>query len=209
MDQATRARLFEPFFTTKPHDRGTGLGLASVNGIVRAAGGHILVDTEVGDGTVMTVLLPVADPVAAPLRSLDESHHGSTVPAPPHGVATILVVDDELSLRRAVVRFFTRLGYEVIEAADGLSALAELERREWAVDLVLTDVEMPGINGLELANRIRQRAPAMLILYMSGFVDSRTASGDVAADDGIVLMKPFDFAVLVERVRDALATRAR
>ena len=209
MDQATRARLFEPFFTTKPRDRGTGLGLATVNGIVMAAGGHILVDTEVGDGTMMTVLLPVADPVAAPRRSSDEPNHGSTVPAPPHGVATILVVDDELSLRRAVGRFFTRLGYEVIEAADGLSALAELERREWAVDLVLTDVEMPGINGLELANRIRRRAPTMLILYMSGFVDSRTASGDIAADDGIVLMKPFDFAVLVERVRDALATRAR
>jgi len=84
-----------------------------------------------------------------------------------------------------------------------------LERRDWAVDLVLTDVEMPGISGLELANRIRLRAPAIPILYMSGFVDSRTASSEVAAADGAMLMKPFDFAVLVERVREVLATRTR
>ena len=209
MDQSTRARLFEPFFTTKPRERGTGLGLATVSGIVVASGGYILVDTDVGAGTAMTVLLPLADPVAVPLPKDSAPGQEPAVPATPHSAATILVVDDELSLRRAVGRFFARLNYEVIEAADGLSALAELERRDWVVDLVLTDVEMPGISGLELANRIRLRAPSIPILYMSGFVDSRTASGEVAAADGAMLMKPFDFAVLVERVREVLATRSR
>ena len=209
MDQATSARLFEPFFTTKPRERGTGLGLATVSGIVVASGGHILVDTKVGAGTAMTVLLPLTDPVAVPPPADAAPGQEAAAAVTPLGVATILIVDDELSLRRAVARFFARLNYEVIEAADGLSALAELERRDWMVDLVLTDVEMPGISGLELANRIRLRAPGIPILYMSGFVDSRTASGDVAAADGAMLMKPFDFAVLVERVREVLASRTR
>jgi two-component system cell cycle sensor histidine kinase/response regulator CckA len=215
MDEPTRTRLFEPFFTTKPRGRGTGLGLATVDGIVRGAGGHVLVDSDVGRGTTMTVLLPIADaPVRDAVRGVAVAPAPAPAPAQPLTAAAlsasprILVVDDELAIRSAIVRFFSRIGYDMMEAADGASALATLEAHEWRVDLVLTDVEMPRMSGLELARRIHQRDPSLPILYMSGYVDGRTRSesGD-GAPDGDTLMKPFDFAVLVERVREALHGR--
>jgi signal transduction histidine kinase len=212
MDEPTRARLFEPFFTTKPRGRGTGRGRATVDGIVRGAGGHVLVDSDVGRGTTMTVLLPVAEaadrhaihgiavaPLPAPLSAQ----------APPvaAGAASprILVVDDEIAIRSVIARFFSRLGYEMVEAEDGAAALTTLDAHGWRVDLVLTDVEMPRMSGLELARRIHQRDPSLPILYMSGYVDGRTRSEDGECDlDADTVMKPFDFTVLVERVREAL-----
>jgi signal transduction histidine kinase/CheY-like chemotaxis protein len=208
MDEPTRTRLFEPFFTTKPRGRGTGLGLATVDGIVRGAGGHVLVDSDVGRGTTMTVLLPVADASvldAAPRVAIAPAP--AQAPTPEAGGANprILVVDDELAIRSVIARFFSRIGYDMVEAADGASALAALETNDWRIDLVITDVEMPRMSGLELARRIHQRDPSLPILYMSGYVDGRTRSEDGDdAPSGDTLMKPFDFAVLVERVTEAL-----
>ena len=204
MDDATRARLFEPFFTTKPHGRGTGLGLATVSGIVEHGGGHVLVDSTMGTGTTMTVLLPVVDATPAPVQERTQIPSRET--RINDGAPVVLVVDDELSIRRALVRFLSRLGYAVIEAENGSEALAELERIAWRADIVLTDVEMPGMNGIELATHIRSRDPSLPLLYMSGFVNAEYGGEPGIRDDTI--MKPFDFAVLIERVREAVGSRA-
>ena len=208
MDEPTRTRLFEPFFTTKPRGRGTGLGLATVDGIVRGAGGHVLVDSAVGRGTTMTVLLPVADAAVRDMaHGVDVAPALARAPAATVGSANprILVVDDEIAIRSVIARFFSRIGFDMVEAEDGASALATLEADGWRFDLVLTDVEMPRMSGLELARRIRQRDPSLPILYMSGYVDGRTrAENENEILEADTVMKPFDFAVLVERVREAL-----
>jgi signal transduction histidine kinase/CheY-like chemotaxis protein len=207
MDAVTRARLFEPFFTTKGPGRGTGLGLSTVSGIVEHGGGHVIVDSAIGTGTTMTVLLPLVAPVVTPVRDApparvttlenDASDARKSSDAP-----VILVVDDEVSIRRALVRFLTRLEYRVIEAENGAGALDALEQHGWRVDCVLTDIEMPGISGIELATRIRSRDPQLPILYMSGYVSGEYGTDGDIRDDTI--MKPFDFAVLIERLREAI-----
>ena len=205
MDESTKARLFEPFFTTKARGHGTGLGLATVDGIVRSAGGVLCVDTAIGRGTTMSVFLPlVAAPVNLPVTTVSIE-----VSAQPVGAGTILVVDDESAIRRAICRFFERQGYEMLAADDGESALAQLHRRQWDVKLVLTDVQMPGMSGLELARTIHARAPQMPVLFMSGFVDGSTVAEIPEALQGEdVLMKPFDLADLGARVRESISSRA-
>lgn len=201
MDDATKARLFEPFFTTKPRGHGTGLGLATVDGIVRSAGGVLCVDTLLGGGTTMSVFLPI---VPAPAVA---SVPNSDVPATPSRAEAgiILVVDDESAIRRAICRFFERQGYQMIAADDGESAMVELRRRAWNVDLILTDVQMPGMNGLELARLIHAHSPALPVLFMSGFVEGGSTSAIPDALRGEnVLMKPFDLADLGVRVRESI-----
>ena len=206
MDAAVQARLFEPFFTTKPRGHGTGLGLVTVSGITGAARGHVLVDTKPGTGTTMTVLFPAVDaPIAAPSPPRE-----TAAPAPRGAGSTVLVVDDEVAVRRAITIYLKRNGYTVVEAEHGARALALLDELGWRVDLVLTDVEMPEMNGLDLAREIRRRDPSLPLLYMSGFVDGRRSAGDreVELAAASVLTKPFDLAFLLERVRDALRGRA-
>ncbi|MBI1809861.1 MAG: response regulator, partial [Gemmatimonadetes bacterium] len=202
MDDGVRARLFEPFFTTKPRGQGTGLGLVTVAGIADAANGHVFVDSAPGRGTTMTVVLPLVD---APARDAV----GTPAPAPrPHepGRSTILLVDDEASVRRALGIYLSRHQFTVLEAEHGRAALTTLAERDWQVDLVITDVEMPEMSGLDLAREIRARAPALPLLYMSGYVDGRRGSEpDAEFSAADVLTKPFDLAYLLERVRGALS----
>ncbi len=198
MDDATKARLFEPFFTTKPHGRGTGLGLPTVDGIVRAAGGQLRVESAVGRGTTMTIFLPMVEAPAyvAPLEAAPEQQLA------PSRIATILLVDDERALRHGVARYLSKIGYDVQEAGSVDEALEVLERIEWQVHLVVTDIQMPGRSGLELAREVRSRLAGVPVLYMSGFVEGRPRAAAVPQED--VLMKPFDLAVLASRVRRAL-----
>jgi signal transduction histidine kinase len=203
MDRDTQARLFEPFFTTKSTSGGTGLGLATVAGIVHAADGHVLVDSAPGRGTTMTVYLPL----------VESGDPEAPVPVPgtrPAGAAgtRILVVDDELPIRGAVARYLSRLGYRVLEAADVPQAMSLMEQHDWQVHLVLTDIRMPDSSGVELAARLRARHPTLPVLFMSGHADGPLPAGSAAPPREDVIDKPFDLAEVAERVRARLAAPA-
>ncbi len=194
MDAATRARIFEPFFTTKPRGRGTGLGLATVYGIVTKAGGEISVDSLPGAGTRMNVRLPKA--TGAPARA--SASIALPVAAAPR---VILVVDDEDALRLSIARFLERRGYRVHAARDGLEALSTLAEHEWEVDVVLTDIVMPRLGGIELAERIRSHGVRPAVLCMTGHAGrSFEAAPDAPWHPDQVLIKPFELNALVDRL---------
>jgi signal transduction histidine kinase len=195
MDSATRARAFEPFFTTKPRGKGTGLGLAMVYGAVQAAGGAISIESEPGRGSVFEILLPHTD------RLPELETRGPT--EPPSGLGErILVVEDCEQVRATVSKMLSRAGYRVAVARDGEEALRELERAAGAVDLVLTDVVMPGMSGFALGARIREARPALPVLFMTGYSDELLEHHPVPAD--LVVSKPLDRAALLARMRQLL-----
>jgi hypothetical protein len=184
-------RAFEPFYSTKPKGEGTGLGLATVYGIVTQTGGSIEIDSAPGMGTTVEVLLPTT--TAAPAEE--------DVPEPvveSNGTGeTVLVVEDEDAVRKLVVRILKREGYSVLEAPDGAGALEEWERHRGDIDLVLTDVVMPGMSGKELAERLGVEP-----VFMSGYTD------DVMLRHGVeglrLVQKPFDAQTLLGTIRGAL-----
>jgi PAS domain S-box-containing protein len=203
MDQATIDRVFEPFFSTKPRGRGTGLGLATVYGIVSGLGGTIDIYSHQGIGTTMNVLLPVSGQAAAavPRPGLPaEETRG-------HGEA-ILLVEDEESLRTMAGRILARNGYLVREAAGGAEAIRLAGDAAGHVDLLVTDMVMPGMLGDEVADRIRAVRPGLPVLYMTGYAQQVLAFRGIAAPDLDVVQKPFTETVLLTRVRRAL-DRAR
>lgn len=207
MDAATAARIFEPFFTTKPIGQGTGLGLASVYGIVKQSGGLIRVDSEPGRGTSFTIDLPQvaaaqapAPPAGAP-RAAAASMTGD-------GSASILLVDDEAMVRHVTERALRELGYRVIVASDGREALRRIAEEHVAVDLVLSDVVMPGMSGAELWSRLAESHPGLPVLLMSGYAsDDLVRQGRVEAGTP-VLAKPFTTAELSARIKSLLPHRA-
>jgi signal transduction histidine kinase/CheY-like chemotaxis protein len=200
MDADTRARAFEPFFTTKPKGRGTGLGLAMVYGAVEGAGGRISLDSEPGLGATFAILLPRAHPGAAP-----GSSEGSD--APGGRGERILLVEDADQVRAAVSRMLSRAGYAVVEARDGEDGLARHGEAGREIDLVLTDLVMPGMGGLALGARLRERDPDLPVLYMSGYSEELLHDRSVPAEH--VLPKPLDRAALLARIRQLLDGRAR
>ncbi|HET8770993.1 MAG TPA: ATP-binding protein, partial [Gemmatimonadaceae bacterium] len=202
MDEDTLARLFEPFFTTKPSGLGTGLGLATVRGIVRALGGHVSAESRVGEGATLSVLLPLVAP-APPEPVLPESPREG----PSAGRPRVLVVDDETTLRRAMERYLARHDYEVLGAPSALDALSMLEARDWEVDLVVTDMVMPRMGGREFVRRIRARTPEMPVLCISGHMEwdaEDETSPDAPWSRERLLAKPFPFPEFLQRVRESL-----
>jgi PAS domain S-box-containing protein len=202
MDDATRAHLFEPFFTTKPAGRGTGLGLATVAGIVEQAGGTIDVDTAPGRGTSFRITFPRAagappapEPAAPALR-----------PASDHD-ATILVVEDDLDVLELVVRALGEAGYDVLPARDARAAATAAA--SGAVDLLLTDIVMPGVDGRTLAAQLRAERPGLRVLYMSGFTGHALVQPRSDEPDFTLLAKPFTPEALLDAVRSALAGRSQ
>jgi len=191
MDEATKARVFEPFFTTKPPGKGTGLGLSTVYSIVDTAGGRITVESAPGEGTEFCVALPLSAP--------------QLEPAPEPDRPTVLIVEDELALRKLVRRVLEADGKRVLDAADGHAALAVLEREGDAIDLLITDVVMPGMNGPELVERVAECWPGLRVIFSSGYTDSRLAGRGFDEDKVELLRKPYTVDELRRRVEQALA----
>jgi two-component system, cell cycle sensor histidine kinase and response regulator CckA len=199
MDDATLRRAFEPYFTTKPQGRGTGLGLATIYGIVAQAGGALRVRSAVDAGTTVEVYLPYHEaPNAA--RSGDDA--GATVPTSAHGRETVLVAEDEAAVRESVRRILERAGYTVIEARHGADALLLWRERKDEIALVLTDLVMPEMRGSELAASIRETSPDARVIYMSGYA-SAPARASVQAGD-VLIEKPFEADTLLRVVRENL-----
>jgi PAS domain S-box-containing protein len=195
MDAETRSRLFEPFFTTKEHGKGSGLGLSMVYGTVKQSEGYITVYSQVNCGTIFEIYLPRVEPATpvAPARRLAASK----------GSETILLVDDEEGVRKLVSAVLHNGGYTVIEAANGSAALAVYEKNSHKIDLVLTDVVMPQMNGFELGQRLTGKNPNLPVLYMSGYRDSPTNSPPGEPLQAF-LNKPFTPGILLAKVREVL-----
>ena len=200
MEAATRARIFEPFFTTKPRGQGSGLGLATVYGIVKQSGGYIWVYSEPGQGTAFKIYLPeFAGPLAEPPPV--------TAPVSPRGVERILIVEDEVAVRRMAGRALAAQGYTVLEAENGAEALAILARTEGPVDLVVTDVVMPILNGRELSERLAAERPGLPVLFMSGYTDDDVIRRGLLDPGAPFLQKPFMAVDLGRKVREVLDKR--
>ncbi|MBG6120256.1 phospho-acceptor domain-containing protein [Sphingobium sp. AEW010] len=202
MPRDTVARVFEPFFTTKEVGKGTGLGLSMVYGFVKQSGGHVNVYSEEGQGTTIKIYLP---------RLMNEAAYADNeAAAVTPGVEisqkreTILVVEDDDDVRAYTVDCLRELGYRVLEAHDGPSALRLLERQDDPIALLFTDVVMPGMSGAELADLARERQPRLKILYTSGYTRNAIVHGG-RLDSGVeMIAKPFTYAALAQKIRDVL-----
>lgn len=200
MPPEVQTRIFEPFFTTKEEGKGTGLGLATVFGIVTQAGGNISVTSQVDRGTTFTILLPMVeeDPEQQPKPQLQSALDGKE---------TILLVEDEVAVLRIARLVLEKQGYHVIAVTSGREAMTAAENHEGSIDLLLTDVIMPGMGGRELAESLQVRSPAMKVLYMSGYTSDAVIRYGVESAKCAFLQKPFTPFVLVQTVRDVLKLR--
>jgi two-component system cell cycle sensor histidine kinase/response regulator CckA len=190
------SKIFEPFFTTKELGEGTGLGLAMVYGIVKQAGGHVSVTSDLGRGTTITIYLPRTDQPLLP--------EVKTTTLPEKGWETILLTEDEGALRAIAREILEEHGYRVIEAAGPSQALEIVRDRHEPIHLLLTDVVMPGMNGRALADAVRAQCPDLKVLYISGYTDDLLAHSGVLATGTLLLQKPFTTSALLGRVREAL-----
>jgi signal transduction histidine kinase/CheY-like chemotaxis protein len=197
MSAETQERIFDPFFTTKGRDKGTGLGLATVYGIVAQAGGHIWVESQPGRGATFRIYLPRT---AARREDEPDDAAGRT----PRGSERIVIVEDDAAVRRVAVGVLERLGYTVDVASTAEDALDLLNRAASMPDLLLTDVVLTGMSGPELATRARRRAPTLRVLFMSGYVDAAVAGSASIAPGAAFLQKPFTADGLGRKVREAL-----
>jgi two-component system, cell cycle sensor histidine kinase and response regulator CckA len=197
MDEATRGRIFEPFFTTKEPGEGTGLGLATVYGIVKQSDGFIWVYSEPGQGTTFKIYLPRAEGGAVPVAEPDAGPL-------PKGTETVLLVEDAAGVRAITRELLTRAGYTVLEAPDGATGIAIASRHPGPIHLLLTDVVMPGMNGREVAERLVQARPEIRVAFMSGYTDDAVTRAGVLHGGVHYLSKPFTPHSLVRKVREAL-----
>ena len=197
MDEATKSHIFEPFFTTKKSGQATGLGLATVYGIVKQAGGSIWVYSEPGKGTTFKVYLPQVNegiPIQESKPEIESLR----------GDETILVVEDQAGIRKLAQQILDGYGYQVLTAANGGEALLQAERHVGPIQLMLTDVVMPRMSGRELADRLKPLRPAMKVLYMSGYTDNVVVHRGIVDLDVAYLQKPFTGVGLAAKVREVL-----
>jgi two-component system cell cycle sensor histidine kinase/response regulator CckA len=198
MGADVQVRIFEPFFTTKEKGKGTGLGLSTVYGVVKQSGGYIEVHSEIGKGAMFAMYFPTVQETVSRtkphqiLKSASVSHE------------TILLVEDEDSLRALTRNLLELSGYTVIEARNGDEALGIARNKTTAVHLLLTDIVMPGINGRELAKKLRNEMPQLRVVYMSGYAGQTLGENDIFGKNAYYLQKPFSRESLTRKVRDAL-----
>ena len=198
MDKETQSRIFEPFFTTKEKGKGTGLGLSTVYGIVKQSGGYIFAQSDPGCGTNFRIYLPrVPDPAAVP--GMDKHPQGPT-----GGSETVLLVEDEESVRELVRETLKARGYTVIEASDGISGMRVAEEYPGKIEILITDVVMPGMSGRELAKRITAARPDIKVLYLSGYTEDAIIHEGALEPGTAFLQKPFTLQVLARKVREVL-----
>ncbi len=196
MSPEVKARIFEPFFTTKGVGKGTGLGLAMVFGAVKQSGGSIDVYSELGLGSTFKIYLPAAADQASSPEKRDSSVVG--------GTETILLVEDEDGVRALALLVLQRHGYTVLAASDGTDAMRVIEQHRGHIDLLVTDVVMPGMDGRELAEGLRPRFPQMKVLFSSGYTDDAVVRHGVLHDSVFFLQKPYSPFSLAKKVRDVL-----
>jgi len=196
MNAETLAHIFEPFFTTKALGKGTGLGLATVYGIVKQSRGHIAVYSEPGAGSTFKIYLP----------SLDKSIPvASTVPgaAAPKGDGTVLLVEDEPSLRVLAAESLKRLGYTILQAGNGLEALAVADQHPGRIDVLITDVVMPRMGGPQLVEKLKQKRSDFAVIFVSGYTEAAALENAHLTPGAILVNKPFSTELLARRVREA------
>lgn len=198
MEPEVKEHLFEPFFTTKAMGKGTGLGLATIFGVVKQAGGHLEVESEPGKGSVFTIYLPRCE--TPPDTSLGERYAGK----PPRGTETILVVEDEPSVLGIAKRLLEFAGYRVLCASNGKEALALFEESRERIDLMMTDVVMPGMNGRELMEQLRSTHPDLRVLFASGYTDDINVLRGVRELNMDFIAKPYSASALAKKVREVL-----
>jgi signal transduction histidine kinase/ActR/RegA family two-component response regulator len=199
MDQETREHIFEPFFTTKEQGRGTGLGLATIYGIVRQSGGHIWLYSEPGQGTAFKVYFPQVEVSEDELRR----------PAPPEARSvsgTVMVVEDEAAVRELTTRVLERKGYRVIAVENGEQALAALEAADEPIDALVTDVVMPGLSGTQLAQQVAARGHSLGVVLLSGYTAETLDLADLLGMGAMFVAKPFTPLDLARAVATAIAT---
>ncbi|HWZ96914.1 MAG TPA: PAS domain-containing protein [Candidatus Dormibacteraeota bacterium] len=199
MDAATQARIFEPFFTTKEFGKGTGLGLATVYGVVKQSDGWIWVDSALGEGTTFEIFLPAVDePVGEDAKSEEKSRQAG-------GSETILVVDDEEGVREVATQYLSARGYRVLAAESGAQALETAKRESGQIDVLVTDALMPGMSGPALAKELLLHRPTTKVLYISGYAEDTSLLEDARDRGEAFLQKPFGLDALAEKLRVLLS----
>jgi CheY-like chemotaxis protein len=198
MDDHTKEHLFEPFFTTKPEGKGTGLGLSTVYGIVKQSGATITVDSALGLGTTFRIYFPRTDAELSPPETRPIRHQGSE---------RLLLVEDDRSVRELAERIFRECGYKVTATADGKEALRAFAAQPDQVDMVVTDLIMPGMSGRELVQALHQIRPGLKAVYMSGYTEDEIVRRGLHDPSVALLHKPFTADVLVDKVRSVLDAR--
>jgi CheY-like chemotaxis protein len=201
MTEEVRSHLFEPFFTTKEPGKGTGLGLSTVYGIVKQGGGTIAVDTAAGCGTTFRIFFPLAGPLRADDRVPELQKFESRA-------ATILIAEDQDDVRRLLVTVLTQLGYRPIATQDGQSALRQFAKAGDSIDALISDILMPGMNGFELAQELRDIRPGLPVLFISGYApDAHFENGEWPEAGTSFLPKPFTRDTLAQKLGEVLRSK--
>jgi len=195
MSKDTLEHIFEPFFTTKEPGKGTGLGLATVYGIVQQSRGHVSVYSELGIGTTFKIYLPSVEKSVTALTS-------QQVSLPPKGDGTILLVEDEVALRMLAGESLKRLGYSVLQAGNGLEALSVADQHPGRIDIVVTDIVMPRMGGPELVEKLRQKRDQIGVIFMSGYTETAVLENAKIGSDAILLNKPFSTVLLARKISE-------
>jgi len=202
MDPAVRARIFDPFFTTKELGKGTGLGMATVYGIVKQSGGYIRVFSEVGKGSTFKIYFPR---IAAKAEHLEASQRDEPVPM---GTATILLAEDEKALREVAAEYLRAKGYQVVEAGTAEAALELCKSCQSTIDLLISDIVMPGSDGLSLAREVSTLRPALRMIFMSGYTD-RALGPELRSQNVTFFQKPFSLDALARKIHAMLNERSQ
>jgi two-component system, cell cycle sensor histidine kinase and response regulator CckA len=198
MDKETQLRIFEPFFTTKEKGKGTGLGLSTVYGIIKQSGGYVLVESEPRQGTTFRIYLPRVEDALEPTGPVVVSRSQAG------GSETVLLVEDEESVRQLVRETLESKGYKVLEADNGAAALQIVSDYSGKIDILITDVVMPGMSGRELSARLCASCPQTKVLYLSGYTEDAIVHEGVVDPDTAFLQKPFTLQTLSRKVREVL-----